>query len=210
MSVDISQDFLFLWLIKKQSGLRSSSSLDVRGSRLWGSEPKGKFAIWLLQKQLPRALFNALPLPETLKDVNPIGRFWPPEKMPSSWAHKSYFNCLIWNRAYSQTHSNQDPSSRSAAAHPGSGGRAFAKYLPISGVGGHDSCRGHVSHPNEEKVFSEKIQHHLPGAFFFFYFFSSTISMHKSSCWRFNRLSVPPQSGQERASAAAVLHFILV
>lgn len=43
MSVDISQDFLFLWLIKKQSGLRSISSPDVRGSSLWGSEPKGKF-----------------------------------------------------------------------------------------------------------------------------------------------------------------------
>lgn len=136
-----------------------------------GIRTKRKVCDLTFAKTITSGSFNALPLPETLKDANPIRRFRPPEKMPSSVfptrTHKSYFNCLIWNRANSQTHSNQDPSSRSAAAHPGSGGRAFAKYLPISGVGGRDSCRGHVSHPNQEKVFSEKNQHHLPGVFFF-------------------------------------------
>lgn len=101
MSVDISQDFLFLWLIKKQSGLRSISSPDVRGSSLWGSEPKGKFAIWLLQKQLPRAVLTRSLFPKHWKTWTRFAVFWPPEKMPSSvfptWTHKSYFNCLIWN-----------------------------------------------------------------------------------------------------------------
>lgn len=209
MSVDISQDFLFLWLIKKQRGLRSSSSLDVRGSRLWGSEPKGKFAIWLLQKQLPRALFNALPLPETLKDVNPIGRFWPPEKMPSSWTHKSYFNCLIWNRAILK----RIPTRiRPAAPLQRIQGQEVALLPNIS------PSQAWVDMTAAEDTSLIQIRRKcflrrssiICQALFFFNFFSSTISMHKSSCWRFNRLSVPPQSGQERASAAAVLHFILV
>lgn len=40
----------------------------------------------------------------------------------------------------------------------------FAKNHPISGVGGHDSCRGRLSH--RESVFSEENQQHLPGLFF--------------------------------------------
>lgn len=150
----------------------------------WASEPKGKFAIWLLITWLNNYLTHFKGAPNC--------RFRPPEKMSSSvfptWT-QSYFNCSKRNRAVLKCIPSDSTRARPAAPQQHmevQGVTRFAKNLPISGVGGHDSCWGCVAHPSQEKVFSEKNQHYLPGDFF-----SSIFSMYKSSCYGFSRLSSP-------------------
>lgn len=166
-------------------------------------------------KTITSGSFNALPLPETLKDVNPICRFWLPEKMPSSvfptWTHKSYFNCLIWNRAILKCIPTRILPAAPLQRIQGQEVTLLPNISPSQSWVDMTAAKDTSLIQIRRKCFLRRSSIICQALFFFF---SSIISMHKSSCWRFNRLSVPqyrsPQSGQERASAAAVLHFILV